>query len=77
MPSPPPVPNHDLPRNGTPSPERPGIDTLIAEAEALRSLLHDAAARAHRLLGVLKQQRRQGRALKSAIASLRDLDLHP
>ena len=64
------------PRNGTP-PERMSLEALISEAESLRSLLHDAGLRSARLVAVLKQQRRQSRALRTAIDSLRDLRLTP
>ena len=64
------------PRSSTP-PERVGLEALIADAEALRALLHDAGMRTSRLLAVLKQQRRQSRVLKTAIDSLRDLRLSP
>jgi len=64
--------NHRLPgppdRNG-------GLEELIVEADALRGLLGEAAARTTRLLGALKQHRRQARAVQAAMASLRDLDL--
>jgi hypothetical protein len=46
---------------------------LIAEAEALRGLLHDASARAGRLVAALKQQRRQTQAVRQAVQSLRRL----
>jgi hypothetical protein len=79
-PMPPPVTNNHPPdpeqRNGT-APERWGIDEIIAEAEALRSLLQDAAGRTARLLTVIKQQRRHSRVLRTAIDSLRELQLGP
>ncbi len=52
------------PRNGT-LPERWSIDEIITEAEALRSLLQDAAGRMTRLLTVIKQQRRHSRVLRT------------
>lgn len=62
--------------NGTAeSPDRPGPAEVIAEAEAVRTNLHDAAARLTRLIGALKQQRRHTRAVQQAVASLRDLRL--
>jgi hypothetical protein len=81
MPRPP--SNSDEPRNG---PERmqPSSPPLgdgeqlpdpLLEAEALRSLLHDAQLRLGRLLTALKQQRRQTRALRSVMDSLRNLRL--
>jgi hypothetical protein len=50
---------------------------LIEEVEALRAALIDATSRATRLLAGLKQQRRQSRALKAAVATLRQLRLGP
>jgi hypothetical protein len=74
--------NGDDPRNGRtgvpptpmPSAEAETLDPLM-EAEALRSLLHDAQLRVGRLLAALKQQRRHNRALRAAMDSLRDLRL--
>ena len=54
------------------SPNVEGPDPL-AEAEALRTLLQDAAVRASRLIGALKHQKRQSRAVQTAMASLRRL----
>jgi hypothetical protein len=45
----------------------------IAEAEALRLQLQEALSRTSRLITALKQQRRQGRIVKTAIDSLRRL----
>ena len=61
----------------TPAPERPGLEEMIAEAEALRAQLADAVQRATRLLVALKQQRRNSRVLRSAINSIRELKLGP
>ncbi len=61
--------------NPTASPERWGLAEVIAETEALRGLLHEAAGRAQRLLVALKQQKRQTRAVQQAVQSLRDLRL--
>jgi hypothetical protein len=47
----------------------------ITEAETLRGLLHEAASRSARLVAVLKQQRRQTRAVQQAVQSLRQLQL--
>jgi hypothetical protein len=63
-------------RNPTP-PERPGLEELITEAEALRTQLADATQRTARLVGALKQQRRHSRVLRTAIDSLRELKLGP
>jgi hypothetical protein len=72
-PMPEPSTNGRTPAN--PSPEKGGIDDLIAEAEALRTLLSDASTRAGRLLAALKQHRRQARAVRAAVNSLRQLPL--
>ena len=65
------------PDNGKPpdQPVRVGLSDVIAETEALRNLLHDAFARTSRLLGALKQQKRQARAVQEAMRSLQELDL--
>ena len=63
-------------RNPTP-PERPGLEELITEAEALRTQRADATQRTARLVGALKQQRRHRRVLRTAIDSLRELKLGP
>jgi hypothetical protein len=58
-------------------PERAGsLNELIAEAEAVRTLLGDALARSARLLAALKQHRKQTRAVEAAVASLRQLEFH-
>jgi hypothetical protein len=49
----------------------------VAEAEALRAELSDATARAHRLVTMLKQFKKERRALASAWSSLRQLNLGP
>jgi hypothetical protein len=49
------------------------LAAAIAEAEALRAVLHDASGRASRLLAGLKQQRRQSRAVVAALEALRQL----
>jgi hypothetical protein len=63
--------------NGSQQPPRYGIDELIDDAEQLRASLHDASVRVSRLLAALKLQRRQSRALRSAVASLQQLQLGP
>jgi hypothetical protein len=50
-----------------------GIDELITEAELLRNSLADGYGRIGRLVSALKRQRRQGRAVEAALASLRQL----
>jgi hypothetical protein len=77
MPTPPPGGRPS--RNGAPAPAPEpaatpgGIDELIEEAEALRGALAEVQARAGRLAAALRRQRRQGRALQAALASLRQL----
>ena len=74
-----------MPVRETPAPERNGIAEVpadasfdpLAEAEALRMALTDAAARVARLLGWLKHFRKERRALASAYSSLRQLNLSP
>ena len=48
------------------------FDPLL-EAETIRSLLTEAQSRLARLLASLKQFRRQRRALRTAVQSLREL----
>ena len=52
-----------------------GLVDLIAEAEAIRDVLHQATGRTARLVAALKQQRRQSRAVEQAMNSLRQLQL--
>ena len=74
-----------MPARETPSPERHGVAEVpvdasfdpLAEAEALRVALAEAATRATRLLGWLKNFRKERRALASAYSSLRQLNLSP
>jgi hypothetical protein len=67
-------PADDRPSVGPP--ERPaGIQELIAEAEALRNVLGEAATRSQRLVAALKQQRRQAKVVEAALGSLRQLNL--
>jgi hypothetical protein len=49
----------------------------LAEAEGLRASLAEAAARAARLVAVLKQFRRERRSLRAAWSSLKQLNLGP
>jgi hypothetical protein len=58
--------------NGATAPPGGEADAL-AEAEGLRLQLQEALARTSRLIAALRQQRRQGRAVRSAVASLRKL----
>ena len=55
--------------------EKWDIEDVIAETEALRSVLQDAGARTMRLLSALKHQRRQSRAVRAAMHSLQQLRL--
>ena len=45
----------------------------LTEAEAIKNLLGEAQARIARLIGCLKQHRRQARAVHAAVQSLREL----
>ena len=56
-------------------PERMSLADVLTEAEALRALLSEASGRTARLLGALKHQRRQSRAVRQAMQSLRQLEL--
>ena len=58
-------------------PARLGPAEVIAEAEAVRSLLQDAGGRLGRLVAALKQQRRQARAVQQAVQSLQQLRIEP
>jgi hypothetical protein len=80
-----PVRSDPMSTRDAPSPDRNGhadpphgeaLDPL-AEAEALRGALAEAAGRAARLVAVLKQFRRERRALASAWSSLKQLNLGP
>ena len=50
-----------------------GYAALLAEAQALQSLVRDALGRVNGLLAALKQHRRQARAVQSSLLALRDL----
>jgi hypothetical protein len=74
-----------VPIRDTTPPERNGhhadangdmLDPL-AEAEALRAALTEAASRSMRLVAALKQFKKERRALASAFSSLRHLNLSP
>jgi hypothetical protein len=60
----------DAQRNGA---EQGEPCDALAEAEALRGQLQAVLARTARLIAALKQQRRESRALRAAMASLRRL----
>jgi hypothetical protein len=74
-----PLPEAAMPpsTNGHPSPGPPNDPTappdLLAEAEAVRDLLQAAATRLGGLIAALRRQRKQSRALKQAVLSLRQL----
>ena len=62
--------------NGTGSihaPQEDAAHDLIAEVEAIRSVLSEANTRLGGLLTALKQHRRQAKAVQAAVASLRQL----
>jgi hypothetical protein len=63
-----PKPDDDTRTAGT---DAPG--DALAEAEALRAQLQEALARTSRLVAALKERKREERAVKSAVASLRRL----
>jgi hypothetical protein len=62
-------------RAATTLPERMSLADVLTEAEALRALLSEASGRTARLLAALKHQRRQSRAVRQAMQSLRQLEL--
>jgi hypothetical protein len=62
-------------RTSPTSPDRGGINDLIAEAEALRNSLGEAATRVNRLVAALKQHRRQAKAVEAAVGALRSMNL--
>jgi hypothetical protein len=66
---------HGPPEGRDSAPPAASVVDPIAEAEALRGLLQEAASRSTRLVAALKQQRRQTRAVQQAVASLRQLQL--
>jgi hypothetical protein len=67
----------DRPPPAGPPERNGGVNDLIAEAEALRQLLGEAATRSQRLLAALKQHKRQARAVEAAVVSLRQLNIDP
>jgi hypothetical protein len=69
-------PNDHRPINDHRTATTPGSEVIdpLLEAEALRTLFQDAATRTSRLITALRHQRRQSRAVRSAMASLRRLD---
>jgi hypothetical protein len=67
--------NGHPPGDRTPPERGGGFGDLLTEAEALRALLAEASARSSRLVAALKQQKKQARAVESAVLSLRQLNL--
>ena len=49
------------------------LGSLIAEAEALRTMLHDAYLRSGKLLLTIKRQRKQAHIVQSTLAALKGL----
>ena len=45
----------------------------MSDADAVRDLLHDAGGRVGQLVAALKQQKKQTRAIRQAVESLRGL----
>jgi hypothetical protein len=74
---PPPSNNGNPPESRVrePQPEKWDFEDVIAEAEALHTVVQDANARSIRLLAALKHQRRQSRAVRAAMQSLQHLRL--
>lgn len=75
-----PPPNSRIP----PEPEKPNghqpglplsLESILTEAEELRVLFQEAGGRLSRLVGDLKQFRRQNKVFEQAVASLRQLKL--
>jgi len=68
---------HPMPTpNGHSPPAKPADESppdLLAEAEAVRDLLHEGLSRLGTLIASLKRQKKQSRALKQAVQSLRQL----
>ena len=63
------------PRNEAASGRPDHLADLIAQAEELRRLLHEAGGRLQRLTADLKQFRRHSRVFQQALSSLRQLNL--
>ena len=69
---------HPAPRpapasEGDRAPNGTGLGALIEEAQALKTVLHDAYARTSRLVAALRQHRKQSRLVQSTLASLKQL----
>jgi hypothetical protein len=76
-PKPPPPRTSPMKTDTTPADPPPGGADPLAEAEALRAALAEAAARAARLVAALRHRRRERRALSQAWSSLKSLNLTP
>jgi hypothetical protein len=60
--------------SATPAPSNGNsTGSLIAEAEALRTMLHDAYLRSGKLVVAIKRQRKQAQAVQSTLAALKGL----
>ena len=51
------------------------FEDLMTEMEAIRRMMLDAAARAGRLVTAMRQQRRQSRAIQTAVEAIRGLKI--
>jgi len=68
--------NPTPPTNGNPSTERvQTIEEILTEAESLRTAWQDSLTRLSKIIASLKQHRKQSRAVKAAMQSLRQLQL--
>ena len=60
--------------NTSPAPSNgSSTDSLIAEAEALRTMLHDAYLRSGKLVVAIKRQKKQAQVVRSTLAALKGL----
>ena len=66
---------HGDERNGDAPENNAETFDVVGETEAIRNMLHHALGRLGHLLGALKQQKRQSRAVTAAMKSLRHLQL--
>jgi hypothetical protein len=67
------VANPETNTNAAPQANGNSIGTLIAEAEALRSQLHDAYVRSGKLLVAIRRKRKQAQVVQSTLAALKGL----
>jgi hypothetical protein len=65
------------PPDGRPDPPPTESPDPLAEAEALRAALADAAQRTARLVAVLRSRKKEQRALSQVYSSLKSLNLGP